>query len=360
MINILIPMAGKKTFETSPNSPFPKILQDIEGKLLVERAAAPFIALGGEKSIVVAVPEDEIADYQLDKVLTLLDNSVKVCEINSETQGSACSALLSLEQIELDKPLLISSFEQVLDLNLQSYVDDFLSSGVDAGVLTFESIHPKWSYVKCNEYGFVVQAAEKMPISKNAVAGLYYFRTAQLFVDAAMDMIRKDVKFNNMFYISHTLNEVILNEGKVKAIPINKSNYFHLQDAHSLDMYESTVADRKHSREEKVRQRTEQYVAAFNSKNIIAVEAMFSPHFLLHDPSFHSDNHGDVVQFLSTLFTSTAKLEFIAESIVVEDMKSVIVFTLRLDDKVFEGSDYIQWDDDYNMSSLFAYLNEKC
>lgn len=50
MLNILIPLSGMNTFETSPINAFPRILNEINGKLLVERAAKPLITLGLEKS----------------------------------------------------------------------------------------------------------------------------------------------------------------------------------------------------------------------------------------------------------------------------------------------------------------------
>ena len=175
-ITILVPMAGKDTFKTSKNHVFPKMLAQVNGKLLVERAAKAVLSLGFDKKIIVAIPEEYISTYHLDKVLALLDDSIQVCSIRSATQGAACSALLAIEQLNPDDPLIITSFDQVLDFELTPYINRFISSDVDAGVLTFEDIHPKWSYVKTDNHGFISQAAEKTPISRNAVAGLYFFK----------------------------------------------------------------------------------------------------------------------------------------------------------------------------------------
>jgi CTP:phosphocholine cytidylyltransferase-like protein len=51
MINILIPLAGKGTFNTDITNAFPKILSDIGGQLLIERAAKPFITMDVAKKI---------------------------------------------------------------------------------------------------------------------------------------------------------------------------------------------------------------------------------------------------------------------------------------------------------------------
>ena len=56
MLNILVPLAGKGTFDITKNNAFPKILHDVEGRLLIERAAEPFINLEQDKKIIIAIP----------------------------------------------------------------------------------------------------------------------------------------------------------------------------------------------------------------------------------------------------------------------------------------------------------------
>ncbi len=359
MFNILIPLAGKNTFDVSNNNAFPKLLTDVDGKLLVERSAQPFISLPYVKKIVVAVPKTQIADYKLDKVLTLLDDSIELCPINEQTKGAVCSALLAIEHLDLEQPLIVSSFEQVLDIDLSMFVDEFIRRDVDAGVLTFEAIHPKWSYVKIDKDGFVSQAAEKLPISKNAIAGFYYFKNAQLFVDAAKNMIRNDVTHGNLFYISHTLNEIILNEGKVLAFPIEQSNYFHINDEHTLEHYEEHVIKSNKMKKENVRQLTRDYVNAFDSCLIDEVAKFFSDDFRLNDPSVNLNGKVLILEYISNLFEEYPNLKFSSQAIIVDNNKSIIEFELILGETRLVGTDVIQWNDDNKMITMNAYLYEK-
>ncbi len=359
-LNILIPMAGKNTFEVTDNNAFPKVLTDINGKLLIERAAEPFIALPYSKNIIVSVPKDQITDYKLDKVLPLLDETVELCKINDETQGAVCSAMLAIEHLDLDEPLIISSFEQVLDLNLTPFIDQFIQEDADAGVLTFESIHPKWSYVKIDEKnGLVSQAAEKYPLSKNAIAGLYFFKTAQLFIDAAKNMIRNDVMCNGLFYVSHTLNEVILREGKVMALPINKNQYFHIDDEHSLDNYGEKITSANLAINETLYSRTHEYISAFNSKSIDRIGEILADDFELNDPSVSLKGKDKVLDFMSSLFVKHPNLSFTSCNILVDSQRSVIEFELTLGEVVLIGTDVIQWNNEDKMLSMNAYLHEK-
>jgi len=359
MINILIPLAGKGTFNIDSANTFPKILSDIGGELLIERAAKSFINLDADKKIVVAIPKKESEEYQLNRVLPLLSDQIKICHINGNTQGAACSALLAVESLDLDAPLIISSFEQVLDFDLKPYLDDFLENDVDAGVLTFEAIHPKWSYVKVCSEGWVNQAAEKMPISKNAIAGFYFYKSARQFAEAAQAMIRKGVKTNGLFFIAPTINEIILNEGRVKAIKIDKKNYYHINDVHSLELFEENIVAEQHTHTQKLAKLTADYVKAFNSKDINSVKRFFAADFKLTDPAMSIQGCNEAAIYIEEVFSSTQNLQFEAKKIfVTAESNSIIEFELTVDGKLLIGADIIQWDNDCKMLSMNAYLYE--
>ncbi|EOD80108.1 hypothetical protein D515_00678 [Grimontia indica] len=360
MINILIPLAGKGTFETDQSIPFPKILADVGGKLLVERAAAPFVNLAADKKIVVALPKEESEKYRLNKVLGLLSPDLEICNINGATQGAACSALLTIEKLDLDAPLVIASFEQVLNIDLQSVIDRFLSEDVDAGVLTFDAIHPKWSYVKFDEHFRVHQAAEKSPISRHAIAGFYFFKSARAFIEAAKEMVRKDEKTNGLFYIAPTLNEIILKEGLVRAIPIDNKDYFHITDAHALEHYEAVVADELKHKTKRLHSLTEQYVDAFDSKDLDKVGAFFDENFALTDPSKSVKGKSNVLAYIKGIFDSVGDISFTAKNIIVSNNAfSVIEFELIIDGTKLIGTDVITWNTEGLMTKMDAYLYEK-
>ena len=52
--------------------------------------------------------------------------------------------------------------------------------------------------------------AEKQPISRNATAGLYYFRRGVDFVRGAERMLFKNASFSGEFYVAPVYNELIL------------------------------------------------------------------------------------------------------------------------------------------------------
>jgi dTDP-glucose pyrophosphorylase len=360
MLNILIPLSGKNTFKVNKHNSFPRILNEIDGQLLIERAAKPFINLDVEKKITVAVPQQESEKYQLNKVISLLGTDIQICSINSDTQGSACSALLAIESLELECPLIISSFEQVFDVDLSEYVEDFIQSDVDAGVITFEAIHPKWSFVKVDSKGYVTQAAEKMPISNQAIAGFYYFKSAKLFVTSAKSMIRKDVKTNGAFFISPTLNEVILCEGVVKAIEIDKTKYFHINDEHTLEAFGTKITDDKASLKNNIYQLTRSYAEAFRSRDISIIEPLLANNFSLIDPEVSINGKIPAVEYITSIFSNSSELNFnIGNIFITDNLTSIIEFELEMSDRKFVGVDVIKWNDNSLMLKMNAYLYEK-
>ena len=98
----------------------------------------------------------------------------------------------------------------------------FVNADVDGGILTFESTHPKWSYAKLGNNGFVSEVAEKNPISTNATVGVYYWKHGQDYVKYAEQMIEENIRVNNEFYVCPVYNQAIKDKKKIKIKEIEK------------------------------------------------------------------------------------------------------------------------------------------
>jgi hypothetical protein len=103
--------------------------------------------------------------------------------------------------------------------------------------VTFESIHPRWSYARTDADLHIIETAEKRPISKHAIAGLYYFRQGRDFVDSAMNMIKKDAHVNGTYFIAPTLNEMVLHNKKLTIYPIENSRYHTFYTPNKINEY---------------------------------------------------------------------------------------------------------------------------
>ena len=104
--------------------------------------------------------------------------------------------------------------------NNQHFLSFLRDNNADGGIVTFIASHPKWSFVKLNDAGEVTLVAEKKPISNIATVGIYYFKKGKYFVDSAEQMIKKNIRTNNEFYIAPTYNEMIEAKKKILQYPI--------------------------------------------------------------------------------------------------------------------------------------------
>lgn len=241
MINILIPIAGAaKTFKEKGYI-FPKPLVEVAGKPMIQLICEN-LNLSMKHKFIFIVRKCDYEDFALGDVLRIMEPGCEIVILEGETGGAACSALMAISFIRGDNPLLIANGDQYLDVDVSSIIQDFIDEKVDGGIITFESIHPKWSFVKVDKDGFVVEAAEKRPISKYATAGLYFFKKGDYFIEAAQEMIKKDVKTMDQFFICPAYNEMILKVMKIKAVNIDSKDMYSLGTPEDIAEFEKNSA----------------------------------------------------------------------------------------------------------------------
>ena len=130
--------------------------------------------------------------------------------VDGLTDGAACTALLAKEYINNDEDLLIANSDQWIEYQIENFKSLKNMTNVDAIVYCFNAVHPKWSFVKTNSRGYIIEVAEKNPISNIATCGIYWYRKGSDFVKYAEQMIKKNIRVNNEFYIAPVYNELIL------------------------------------------------------------------------------------------------------------------------------------------------------
>ena len=238
-MNILVLMAGGSDAFKEAGYLYPKNLAEIDGEPLAQHVIASLKGLldGGGK-LLCMVRQDENSQYHTGEVLQLLAPETTVLDVSEPTAGAACTALLAVEYLNNDEPLLIMNGDQIVTADLAALISDFQARKLDGGIVVFEAVHPRWSYVKCDADGLVVETAEKRPISKLATAGLYYFARGKDFVSSAMDMIRKDAHVGGLFYVCPAYNELILKQGKIGVGKIDRHAYFSLANPQGVEAYE--------------------------------------------------------------------------------------------------------------------------
>jgi dTDP-glucose pyrophosphorylase len=234
-MNIIVLMAGASTDFETRGYVYPKYLLEIQGLPIIQRVVDSLKVLDAIISFVIRKEDDDKSF--LASTLRILSPESPIYKVGNMTRGATCSALFAIDQIDNEDELVIINGDQLITANLLEAVNDFRSKACDGGVICFNSIHPRWSFVSLDEHGFVNETSEKRPISNLATAGFYYFRHGSDFVRSAFENIRKDVNYDNKYYVCSTYNELILEQKKVGVFQIGKEQYISFSTPHMYDNY---------------------------------------------------------------------------------------------------------------------------
>jgi beta-phosphoglucomutase-like phosphatase (HAD superfamily)/dTDP-glucose pyrophosphorylase len=218
-MNVLIPMAGAGSRFASAGYTFPKPLIEVNGKPMIQVVVEN---LNIEANYIFIVQKEHYEKYSLQYLLNLIAPNCNIVQVDGITEGAACTTLLAKELINNDHPLVMANSDQFVEWNSNECLYAFNADGIDGGIVSFEATHPKWSYAKVGEDGFVSEVAEKKPISNNATVGIYFWKKGSDYVKYAEQMIEKDIRTNNEFYVCPVFNEAIQDGKKVRIKDIDK------------------------------------------------------------------------------------------------------------------------------------------
>jgi NDP-sugar pyrophosphorylase family protein len=209
MLQVIIPMAGKASRFQERGYTFPKPLLEIGNESMIE-VVLKNLAPPPPARFTFVCRKEHVTQFYLGDMLRLIAPGSRVLALEQETAGALCSALLAMDEVAADDEILVANGDQFIAGGLSSFYAACREPGIDGCILTFTATHPRWSFAKTDERGRVMAVAEKRPISKQATAGLYYFRRAADLMAAAEKMMLKGLTTNGQFFVCPVYNEMIL------------------------------------------------------------------------------------------------------------------------------------------------------
>jgi HAD superfamily hydrolase (TIGR01509 family) len=216
-MNVLIPMAGAGSRFQQAGYTFPKPLIDVRGKPMIQVVVEN---LNIEANYIYVVQKEHREKYNLDTLLNLITPGCKIVEVEGVTEGAACTTLLAKKYINNNEPLLMANSDQFVEWDSNEFMYKMVEQNLDGGIVTFKATHPKWSFAKIDSHGYVTEVAEKNPISDIATVGIYYWKRGSDYVHFAEQMIEKNIRVNNEFYVCPVFNEAIDGGRKVKTFDV--------------------------------------------------------------------------------------------------------------------------------------------
>jgi dTDP-glucose pyrophosphorylase len=199
-------MAGAGSRFEQAGYTFPKPLIEVNGKPMIQVVIEN---LNLDANYIYVVQKAHREKYNLDTLLNLLTPGCKIVETDGLTEGAACTALLAKDYINNDNPLFFANSDQFVEWDSNEFMYKMQETDADGGIVSFTATHPKWSFAKIDENGLVTEVAEKNPISDIATVGYYYWKNGSDFVKYAEQMIEKNIRVNNEFYVCPVFNQAI-------------------------------------------------------------------------------------------------------------------------------------------------------
>jgi hypothetical protein len=228
---VLVPMAGLGSRFIKEGYKVPKQLITVGNRQLID------ISLDcldyTDCNLVFIVRDEQVYNFHMDDILRQkFGNDIKVVILDHLTEGSVCSCLYACEYIDNDAPLIIHTLD--IEFGPKFKVTDMINFDNDGILLTFKSNSANYSYVLTEENGIAVKTAEKKPISNQACVGIYGFKRGSDFVKYAKDMIAKNLRTNNEFYIAPLYNLLIEDGLNIATKSVDKMHFFGTPDEYNF------------------------------------------------------------------------------------------------------------------------------
>lgn len=206
MLNIVIPMAGRGSRFAIAGYALPKPLIEIHGRPMIEYVVKNIRPVNEARFIFICLQE-HLDTYNLAVRLEAIAPGCVIVPVNQVTEGAACTVLLAERYIDNDEPMMIANSDQFVDIDINSYL--VVMDSHDGLIMTMTADDPKWSFIQYDESGFVTLLREKEAISSEATVGIYNYKRGAEFVKYAKQMINKNIRVNNEFYVAPVYNEMI-------------------------------------------------------------------------------------------------------------------------------------------------------
>ncbi len=369
MLNIVVPMAGRGSRFANAGFTIPKPLIPVGGKPMIQWVIDNVRPKQPHRFTFICLEEHLVTYPEVPATLKQLCPGCNIVTVKQVTEGAACTVLLAKEIINNDDPLMIANADQYVELDINAYLAAMETEKGDGLIMTFWADHPKWSYCRMKADGTVKEVLEKQVVSNEATVGIYNFRHGREFVRAAEQMIAKNLRVNNEFYVAPAYNQLI-EEGQKVVIAATGREYdgmYGLGTPEDLNFFTTTSLYVKGAVPDApavdaspaalTARRSRIYAQFFDLKNIAGVFAILADDAHLTDPNADIHGRDSIIAYIKQLYAKYPKLIFTVRQVIAEGDSSVIEFELKLSDsEKLHGVDVIAWNEG-RIVTLRAYLN---
>ncbi|SDB67322.1 glycosyltransferase family 2 protein [Butyrivibrio sp. INlla16] len=240
-LHLVMPMAGGGTRFENGCFDMPKPLIVLHGHPFfywATESVAKNIKLEG---ITFVVLQEHIEKYEIGKRILDYYPDAQIVTVPNVLKGAVLTCKEGISSIKDDIPILFNDCDHLFRSELfRSFCQNDANDRIDAGLLTFKSNKPCYSYVLYDDCKNVIGTIEKEVVSDDAICGAYYFRDKETFIQAFQEYMN-NCNYSE-YYVSGLYNIMAKNNKKIGVfntdihIPFGTPEEF--QDAQNMSFSE--------------------------------------------------------------------------------------------------------------------------
>jgi dTDP-glucose pyrophosphorylase len=208
MTNIIIPMAGLGERFSKAGYTTLKPFLPLGSKTMIQAVVENLNFEGAKFSFVINTNLMTVDDLtnNLESIISDFD----IYCVDELPQGPAASSMVAMEGIDLREPLIITNCDQIIeDFNYEMFLQFCQTNEADGVLGTFNSCHPKNSYVRINDFNAIVEVKEKEVVSNIATNGFHWWKSAALFRESVLAMKDASDTVNGEYYVAPSYKYLI-------------------------------------------------------------------------------------------------------------------------------------------------------
>jgi len=238
-MNIIIPLCGTGKRFQDANYKLPKPLIDVFDKKMIEHVLDSLDIILDDKIFIIY--HISLDTYDFSTLIQARYPHITLIPIYKRTDGAAETILYGIQYI-IQHNIHINIQTLLIDCDTLYHIpilNKFRQISTSA-TLCFEDneSNPIYSYVRVEE-DHIVEIKEKEKISTYANTGAYFFQNIHELHYNCQQIIEKDVRYKNEYYISCVIQHMIESGIIFQAIPIKRSQYSSLGTPEELQKYKN-------------------------------------------------------------------------------------------------------------------------
>ena len=218
-------MAGKGQRFTDAGYKISKPLLPVSGKPMILQAAR---CMPPADKWVFVVRQDHLEEKEVIETLKSIAKDVTIL-VDPNPLGQLNSCLVAKEFYDNDQPVFVGACDFGMIYNLDGYKKVLAQADIVSWSFTQQENlvrNPQaWGWLRQDKDGWINGVSVKVSISNDpfndhAITGSFTFASGKEFIKIAEELIRRNIKVKNEFYIDSMLGLAIELDCKVKSFPV--------------------------------------------------------------------------------------------------------------------------------------------